>query len=208
MNAQANNTANAQQQAACTDSQAISDMSREQLKAEYAEALLDQVDAAQAQIRNLQDDISLLQTAENALDLISENMAKIRRLVAEKQKYTTSRSATAALNDEIRNLLMVNMLVAEDTELNGHRLFRDDIIRMSCCTNDELTLTTTQLPEIAGIDTNDTQATLDSLDIAARTINRQYNRIADLMRGLMEYYQQLRGETILLMNAQLLFVKD
>ena len=208
MNTQANNTVNAQQQAADPDNQATSEMGRDEMKAAYAEALLDQVDTAQAQIRNLQDDVSLLQTAENALDLISENLAKVRRLVTEKQKYMISRNATAVLNDEIRNLLMINMLIAEDTELNGHHLFRDDIIRMSCCSNGELTLTTTQLPEIAGIENNDTQATLDSLDIAARTINRQYNRIGELMRGLLEYYQQLRGETILLMNAQLLFVKD
>ena len=171
------------------------------MQAAYAEALLDQVDIAQKQIRDLQGDISLLQTAENALDLISENLAKVRRLVTEKQTCSTG-EAVADLNHEIRNLLMINMLVVEDTELNGHYLFRDDIIRMRSDTGSELTLTTTRVPEIAGIDTNDTQATLDSLDSAARTINRQYQRIGELMRALLAGYRQLQSETTLLMTAR------
>jgi flagellin-like hook-associated protein FlgL len=201
MNTQHPNLTNAAQQDACSE-QTLSASARREMQAAYAKALLDQVDAAQEQIQDLQDDISLLQTAENALDMISENLAKVRRLAMEKQTYSTRKQTVADLNDEIRNLLMINMLVAEDTELNGHFLFRDDIIRMSSNARGELTLTTTRLPEIAGIDTNDTQATLDSLDSAARTINRQYERIAELMRTLLDNYRQLQHETIVLTTAQ------
>lgn len=200
MSTQQTNTENTKQQDTCIDEQALSVSACNGMHAAYAEALLDQVDTAQLQIQNLQDDISLLQTAENALDLISENLAKVRRLVTEKHN-SACENDTAARSDEIRNLLMVNMLIAEDTELNGHYLFRDDIIRMTSCPNRELTLTTTRIPDIAGIDNNDTQATLDSLDIAARTINRQYKRISTLMRALLEHYRQLRFKANLLMNT-------
>lgn len=200
MNTQKPNLTNAAQQDACLE-QVPSASELCEMQAAYAEALLDQVDIAQKQIRDLQGDISLLQTAENALDLISENLAKVRRLVTEKQTCSTG-EAVADLNHEIRNLLMINMLVVEDTELNGHYLFRDDIIRMRSDTGSELTLTTTRVPEIAGIDTNDTQATLDSLDSAARTINRQYQRIGELMRALLAGYRQLQSETTLLMTAR------
>lgn len=201
MNTQQTNLTNDAQQDACSE-QTLSASARCEMQAAYAEALLDQVDAAQEQIRNLQDDISLLQTAENALDMISENLAKIRRLATERQAHSTGRRTVADLNDEIRNLLMINMLVAEDTELNGHFLFRDDIIRMNCDTRGELTLTTTRIPEIAGVENNDTQATLDSLDMAARTINRQYQRITELMQALLNHYRQLQREAALLMNAR------
>jgi hypothetical protein len=202
MNTEQTNLTNTKQQDVCTDERALSVSARFEMEAAYAEALLDQVEMSQRQIRDLQDDISLLQTAENALDLISQNLAKVRRLVMDKQNDSAGENAAAAMNHEIRNLLMVNMLIAEDTELNGHYLLRDGIIRMTSCANRELTLTTTRIPEIAGIDNNDTQATLDSLDIAARTINRQYKRIATLMRALLDHYQLLRSETNLLMNAQ------
>jgi len=201
MNTQQSNLINAAQQDACSE-RVPSASARCEMQAAYAEALLDQVDAAQMQIRDLQDDISLLQTAENALDMISENLAKIRRLVTERQAYSTFEHTVADLNHEIRNLLMINMLVAEDTELNGHYLFKDDIIRMSSDPRGELTLTTTRIPEIAGIDTNDTQATMDSLDSAAHAINRQYQRIGQLMRALLEIYQQLQTETTLLTTAR------
>jgi hypothetical protein len=201
MNTQQPSLTNAAQQDACSE-QVPSVSARCEMQAAYAETLLDQVDAAQEQIRYLQDDISLLQTAENAMDLISENLAKVRRLISERQAYSTCEQTVANVNDQIRNLLMINMLVAEDTELNGHFLFKDDIIRMNCDTRGELTLTTTRIPEIAGIDTNDTQATLDSLDSAARTINRQYQRIGQLMRALLAGYRQLQSETTLLMTAR------
>jgi flagellin-like hook-associated protein FlgL len=200
MNTQQPNLTTAAQQDTGSE-QTPSASERCKMQAAYAEALLDQVDTAQKQIRDLQGDISLLKTAENALDMVSENLAKVRRLVTEKQACST-RDGVADLNHEIRNLLMINMLVVEDTELNGHCLFRDDIIRMSSDTRGELTLTTTRLPEIAGIDTNDTQATLDSLDSAACTINRQYRRITKLMRTLLDGYRQMQYETTLLMSAR------
>lgn len=168
----------------------------------YADALLDQVDTAQQQVQDIQNDISLLQTVENALDLISDNMAKVRRLSQESQRSTTNRHETSAFADEILNLLMVNMLICEETEFNGHLLFKDDVISMCSCATGELTLATTKIPEICGVETGDYQTTMDSLDNAARTINRQYQRIADVMRTLLGTYQQLRCEIDLLLHAQ------
>lgn len=202
MNAQQANTESTRQQNAVIDEQSCSVWTDNGTHAAYVEALLDQVDAAQLQIQHLQEDLSLLQTAENALDLISENLARIRRLVTEKHTGLNAENSNAAILDEIRNLLMINMLIAEDTELNGHYLFRDDIIRMHCDTTGELTLTTTRIPEITGLDNNDTQATLDSLNSAARTINRQYERVSSLMRALLNHYRQLQSEATLLMTAR------
>lgn len=200
MNTRQNNLTEMNQQDICIDEQVLSACSDMELA--NAETLLDQIEAAQLQTQDLQDDISLLQTTENALDLISENLAKVKRLVTEKQNCSADHATTVALNDEIRNLLMINLLIAEDTERNGRYLFRDDIIPMTGCGDSELTLTTTRIPEIAGIDNNDIQATMDSLDMAARTINRQYQRIGSLMRQLLKDYQQLLNEASLLMTIQ------
>jgi len=201
MNTQQTNTENTDLQDAFIEERRCPVSADYGMHAVYAEALLDKVDTAQLQIQHLQEDISLLQTAENALDLLSENLAKIRRLATEKQASSGNEAYLADLNHEIRNLLMVNMLVEEDTELNGHYLFRDDIIRMSSSESAELTLTTARIPDIAGIDNNDVQATLDSLNSAARMINRQYERVSSLMRALLNHYQQLQSEITLLLAA-------
>lgn len=201
MNTQKNNSRNTAQQDVDSNLEPSASNLYE-MKVAYAEALLDQVDAAQLEILDLQKDISLLQTMENALDLITENLAKVRRLVSEKEACANDRITINALLDEIRNLLMINMLVADDTVSEGHCLFRDNIIRMNCDTLGDLTLTTSRIPEIAGLENNDTQATLDSLDTAARTINRQYQRVGALRRALRRHYEQLRTETAVLMAAR------
>lgn len=172
------------------------------LERAHADALLDRLDTAHEQIKDIQSDMSLLQTLENALGMISENMARVRRLARETQQGTPSHSEMSSINDEILNLLMVNMLIAEETEFNGHLLFKNDVISMSSFAGGELTLTTTSIPEITGTESGDFQAILDDLDNAARTINRQYQRIGTVMRTLLDAYGQLQCEVDLLLNAQ------
>ena len=169
------------------------------LELAYADTLLDQVDTAQQHIRSIQSDIALLQTMENALGLISENMARVRRLARETQQSKATHSEISIASDEIRNLIMINMLIAEDTEFDGYFLFKDNVLSMCSFARGELTLTTTKIPEISGVETGDFQAILDDLDNAARTINRQYQRIGTVMRALLGAYQQLRSEIDLLM---------
>ena len=202
MNLQTDNLTNANQQDIAARKQAAESACRE-MEMIFADALLYEIDNVQLHIQHLQNDISLLQTAENALDLLTENFAKIRRLVIEKQTCSADHATTVALNDDIRNLLMVNTLIAEDTVLCGHYLFRDDIIPMTGCGDGSLTLITTRIPEIAGIDNNDTQTTLDSLNNAARTINRQYQRVSSLMVALLDHYQQQLNEINLLLTAKI-----
>ena len=168
----------------------------------YADALLDQVDTAQQQIGCIQVDIALLHTMENALDLITENMAKVRRLAQEALESGASQSDMGSISDEILNLLMVNTLVVEDTEFSGHRLFMNNVISMCSFPVGELTLKTTSIPEITGTETGDFQAMLDDLDNIARVINRQYQRIGTVMRILLDTYEQLQNEVDLLLKAQ------
>ena len=168
----------------------------------YADAMLDQVDTAQQHIQDIQTDIALLHTMENALDMISENMAKLRRMAQDVLQGEITHSDMARISDEILNLLMVNTLIVEDTEFNGHRLFINNVISMSSFPVGELTLTTTNIPEVSGTETGDFQAMLDDLDNIARVINRQYQRISTVMRILLDTYEQFQAEVDLLLNEQ------
>ncbi|MHC5134845.1 MAG: hypothetical protein ACYSO0_00330 [Planctomycetota bacterium] len=59
------------------------------------ETLLDRIEEAQQQIDDLKGDISLLQTEKKALDLISRNLSKIRRLTHEKHTVLSMRLTVA-----------------------------------------------------------------------------------------------------------------
>ena len=179
----------------------ISSMSSKELEIAFAESLLDQVDAAQLQIKDIQRDIALLQTLENALCLISENMAKVRRLAEDIVRSHPSDREKNLASDTIRNLMMVNMLIAEDTEYDGNLLFKDGIIRIYSCQSGEVTLETEKIPEISGVEDADFQAILDSLVEASHAVNRQYKRINTIMLELLHSYQQLRLELDILRKA-------
>jgi flagellin-like hook-associated protein FlgL len=167
-----------------------------------ADAMLDQVDTAQQHIQDIQTDIALLHTMENALDMLTENMAKVSRLAKDALQSETDHTDMGRISDEILNLLMVNTLIVEDTEFNGHRLFMNNVISMGSFPVGELTLTTTNIPEITGTETGDFQAMLDDMDNIARVINRQYQRIGTVMRILLDTYEQVQSEVNLLLNAQ------
>ncbi|MFZ9012272.1 MAG: hypothetical protein ACO20W_10320, partial [Anaerohalosphaeraceae bacterium] len=140
------------------------------------ETLLDRIEEAQQQIADLKGDISLLQTEKKALDLISRNLSKNRRLTHEKHRYPAFDSAVDEMNDRIRNLLRINRRV-ESLRFKGHPLLNNTIIRMNSAPAANLYLRTTKIPEIEGVETGDMQATLVSLDDAARAINEQYQRL-------------------------------
>ena len=165
------------------------------------ETLLDRIEEAQQQIDDLKGDISLLQTEKKALDLISRNLSKIRRLTHEKHRYPAFDSAVDEINGRIRNLLRINRRV-ESIRFKGHPLLKNTIIQMNSAPAANLYLRTTKIPEIEGVETGDMQATLVSLDDAARAINEQYQRLRSVMRQLLEYYQQLQSEIDVLILAQ------
>ena len=200
MSTQQTNQVNEKQQDASELAVAVS--ACEDLELICADALLDQVDTAHQRIQEIQTDMSLLQTMENALGMISENMARVRRLAQDALQGNTSHSEMALLSDEILNLLMVNMLIVEDTEFDGHFLFKNDVISLHSFVGEELTLTTLNIPEICGTETGDFRAIVEDLDNAARIINRQYQRIGKVMRRLLDAYGQLQCEFDLLLNAQ------
>lgn len=174
----------------------------------FAETMLDEVEEAQAQMLSLKQDIALLETAENALDLITENLAKIYQLVKMHQRDDLTHSEQNELSDRINNLLMVTMLVTEEAEFNGNPLFKNGVIQLNGTGYGRLYLTTAHIPEIKGIDTNDYQAALKSLSAAAHTINRQYQQICHAFRTLQDDYRQLRNEIDILTSARQKLAKD
>jgi hypothetical protein len=110
-------------------------------------------------------------------------------------------SAVDEINGRIRNLLRINRRV-ESIRFKGHPLLKNTIIQMNSAPAANLYLRTTKIPEIEGVETGDMQATLVSLDDAARAINEQYQRLRSVMRQLLEYYQQLQSEIDVLILAQ------
>jgi len=72
--------------------------------------------------RNANDGISLLQTAEGALDEVANMLQRMRELSVQAMNGTVSNSDRASLNDEYQELRLEMERVFDSTEFNGTNL--------------------------------------------------------------------------------------
>jgi flagellin len=81
-----------------------------------------QIQGQNQAIRNANDGISLAQTAEGALDEVTNNLQRIRELAVQSSNATNSGSDRAALQQEVGQLLSEINRVADSTTFNGVNL--------------------------------------------------------------------------------------
>ncbi len=84
-----------------------------------AEGFRSVVRGARVAVRNVQDGISLIQTAEGALVESSNILQRIRELAVQSANGTNSTQNRAALDAEVTQLLQQLDSIARDTEFNG-----------------------------------------------------------------------------------------
>ena len=73
-------------------------------------------------VRNANDGISLAQTAEGAMQEVSNNLQRIRELAVQSSNATNSESDRQALNEEVQQLISEIQRVATQTDFNGQAL--------------------------------------------------------------------------------------
>jgi flagellin len=81
-----------------------------------------QINGLNTAARNANDGISLAQTAEGALGVITDNLQRIRELAVQSSNATNSNSDRAALQTEVSQLLSEIDRVADQTAFNGVKL--------------------------------------------------------------------------------------
>eukprot|EP00567_Pseudictyota_dubia_P014809 CAMPEP_0197457632 /NCGR_PEP_ID=MMETSP1175-20131217/46556_1 /TAXON_ID=1003142 /ORGANISM="Triceratium dubium, Strain CCMP147" /LENGTH=216 /DNA_ID=CAMNT_0042992041 /DNA_START=71 /DNA_END=717 /DNA_ORIENTATION=+ len=78
-----------------------------------------QISGLNVATRNANDGISLAQTAEGALNEITNNLQRIRELAVQSANATNSSSDRAALNDEVQQRLAEVERISTQTAFNG-----------------------------------------------------------------------------------------
>jgi len=87
-----------------------------------SQRMTSQINGMNVAARNANDGISLAQTAEGALDQVSNNLQRIRELALQAANGTNSDSDRAALQAEVDQLISEITRVAEQTNFNGLKL--------------------------------------------------------------------------------------
>ena len=81
-----------------------------------------QINGMDQAVRNANDGISLMQTAESALGSITDNLQRVRELAVQASNATNSASDRASINDEATQLIAEITRVASQTQFNGINL--------------------------------------------------------------------------------------
>lgn len=84
--------------------------------------LVSQIRRMKQASRNTLDGVSVLQTAEGALQVLGDNLQRIRELTIQAANDTNDATARGAINTEIQALLNDNDRIASATNLNGIKL--------------------------------------------------------------------------------------
>lgn len=88
-----------------------------------AERFSTQIRGQNQAIRNTNDGISLMQTAEGALSTVSNSLQRIRELAVQAANATNSASDRRALQDEVDQLLQEVNRIGTTTSFNGQKIF-------------------------------------------------------------------------------------
>jgi flagellin-like hook-associated protein FlgL len=88
-----------------------------------SERMTTQVRGLNQGVRNANDGVSMLQTADSALGTVTENLRRIRELAVQAANATNSDSDRAALQQEISQLTQEVDRVGRTTSFNGQLLF-------------------------------------------------------------------------------------
>jgi flagellin len=152
-----------------------------------AEGFRSQVRGSQVAIRNSQDGISLVQTAEGALSETTNILQRIRELAVQASNGTQSTDNRAAINAEVQQLLSQIDDIALDTEFNGVRVLSSaQTVTLQAGANPSQTLTVA----VSGSKTNDLGVNTVTVSAVAAavstisTIDRALNSVTSLRANL------------------------
>ena len=165
-----------------------------------AERMQTQVRGMNVAIRNANDGVSLVQTAEGALGKIGENLQRMRELAVQAANDTNDTKDRSALNDEYRELAAENARVIANTKFNGQPLLTgtgggsssgafEFQIGANTQADNQVTITTTSMTSVLGVVAQGTAATatlgtnvasarsaMDALDTALNGVNSERSK--------------------------------
>jgi len=114
-------------------------------------------------IRNANDGISLAQTAEGAMQEVTNNLQRIRELAVQAANATNSESDRASLQAEVDQLLEEIDRVAEKTTFNGVQLldgdFATQVFQVGAKSDDTISVT-------SAVDVTTESLSIDAIDIS------------------------------------------
>lgn len=149
-----------------------------------SERMTSQIRGMNQAVRNANDGISLVQTAEGALQEVTNNLQRIRELAVQSANDTNSGDDRTALQAEVTQLLAEIDRVADQTQFNGKKLidgtFSAAVFQVGANNGDTITITSLTDANTAALFSGGNPdissqagaaAALSAVDTALQTVN-------------------------------------
>ena len=174
-----------------------------------SERMRSQIRSLDAASRNAQDGISLAQTAESALDEVSNSLARMRELAIQASNGTLNTTDRTTINTEFGALRTEIDRIADQTEFNGISLLNGSNatvdIQVGLDSGESISIslqnttdTTLGISSLTTTTTTNAQAALSALDTAINTVNTgrgnlgsAQNRLSSSFRSILSARENL-----------------
>jgi flagellin len=166
-----------------------------------SEKLTGQVNGLDQAQRNVQDGVSLVQTADGALNGVQQMLQRIRELAVQYQNGTLSTSDQTAIQSEVSQLQSEIARVGTTAQFNGIALFSSSTtITFQVGANDGqvISVSTTAMASLVGSISLGTTTTLSSIDGFINAVSGQaatfgavQNRLQYALNNLSTYQENL-----------------
>ncbi|MFH1467206.1 MAG: flagellin [Pseudomonadota bacterium] len=192
-----------------------------------AESLGAQAASGRVAMRNTNDGISVIQTAEGAMDSVGDILARMRELAVQSSSETLADDDRAYIQAEFEQLSGEIDRVANSTEFNGTALCDGTTTQLDVqvgimnTANDRITITLSDLSASSlGVDTasmdlsttGDAQTAIDDLDTAIGSVNgfradlgAVQNRLDSALSNMETYTENLSGAESQIRDADFAF---
>ncbi len=192
-----------------------------------AESLHAQSASGRVAMRNTNDGISVIQTAEGAMDSVGDIISRMRELAVQSSSETLADDERAYIQDEFEQLSAEIDRIASSTNFNGTALADGTTTQLDVqvgvmnTANDRITITLSDLTaSTLGVDTasvdlssaTGAQAAIDTFDVALDSVSSYrsdlgaaQNRLDSALSNMETYVENLEGAESQIRDADFAF---
>lgn len=171
-----------------------------------AERLRTETRQASQEINNLQQGVSVVQTAEGGLAQQQEGVQRLRGLALQAANGTLSDEQRAAINAEAQQIIQGIDTIAEDTEFNGMNLLNGDATEVPLGTEsgEQVTIneSTAASLGIAGLDLSTAEGAADAVDTIDTALTRVGQNRASVGAQESRFTRAIEQREVAVVNQQ------
>lgn len=167
-----------------------------------ADLLNSQLSETRQGIRNLVDGVSMLQTADGALGVVSDNLVRMKQLAMQAQNGVLSDEQRGLIIAEMSQIVQMNSQIGEMTKFNDIQLLQDATIDIHAGDDVQFAVDMGAVAAVTGDLLTDAEAVMQSIDAAAESVSTQRGRLGADMTRMENYTENLQVQAESLLASQ------